>query len=254
MFIHQIFINNEGGIPKELPPIYYRSSQKLQALYPEANYRFYSRDKLEQIISNKFDKEVLTAFNTLQPYACKADLARYCLLYLYGGLYCDITIEFLHKIPMLDKLHFFAFRDFQRASRRSWSVYNGIIFARKKSPIMQKAIQLVVENCKNKYYGYDAIDVSACTVLGKAVMSSSEDPAMIATCGQFDEVPHPDPSVKETRAGFVWDDTGTVLALYKFLEQKSDVQGDLTKFGFKGTNNYRQMWRDKKVYGEYNEC
>ena len=49
--------------------------------------------QFEDLISDYFPKEVFNAFRKLKPYALKKDLASYCLGYLKGGWFIDVSIK-----------------------------------------------------------------------------------------------------------------------------------------------------------------
>ena len=55
-------------------------------------YRFYTDEMSVEFLSTHFPPEVLEAYDMLRPGAFKADLFRYCVLLIYGGLYADVDI------------------------------------------------------------------------------------------------------------------------------------------------------------------
>ena len=248
MKIHQILINDTNELPDELPEYHNICYKQIKKLYSNEEYHLYSGEELEEIIKNNFDNDVFTTYKKLRPYSYKGDLARFCLLYLYGGLYIDLNIKLINTIPNLDIFKFFAFRDIVKSSKRSWSIATSIIFATKKSKIMKKCIDIIVENCKNEYYGISVLDVSACIVLGKAIMTSNEDINFIETTV---ELCHINP-IKEKNftynIAFLMDKDDKIIAYRKPVIKNINNCGDISCFGFSGTNNYIEMWKDKEVY------
>lgn len=254
MKIHQILINDTNKLPDEIPKFHMVCYEKIKELYPDSEYHLYSGEDLEEIISDNFHHDVFTAYKKLKPYACKADLARLCLLYLYGGLYIDLNLYFINAIPNLDKFDFFAFRDLSQMSYQSWAVQNGIMYSLPKSKVTKNAIDLIVEHCKEEYYGLQCVDVSATTSLGIAITKSLPHFG-IATNGELDRFPKNNFDKKtqneieqigyndETLLGFIMDDDDKVIALRKPADG-----GDIKSFGFKGTNNYIKMWEERDVY------
>jgi len=248
MKVHQILINDTNKLPDELPEYHNICYKQIKNLYPNAEYHLYSGEELEEIIKNNFHNDVFTAYKKLKPYSFKSDLARYCLLYLYGGLYIDLNIKFVNKVPNLDKLNFFAFRDIVKTSERSWSVSTSIIFARKKSKIMEKCISIIVENCKNEYHGISVLDVSGCIVLGNAIMTSGEDINFISTTG---ELCHVYPKKEKNYSycfAYIMDEDDKIIAYRKPIIDRKENVGDISCFGFSGTNNYIKMWEVRNVY------
>lgn len=254
MIIHQILINDSGKLPEEYPEFHNLCLDKIKRLYPNEEYHLYSGEELESIIQCNFDNDVLIAYKKLKPYACKADLSRLCLLYLYGGLYLDLNLYLINKIPNLDILDFFAFRDLPNMSKQSWAVQNGIIYSKPKSKIIKNAINLIVHHCKQEYYGVQCVDVSATTVLGIAITQSLPN-FNIATNGQLDffhanflseEILNDIKKIgyeSDKLLGFIMDDNDKIIAL-----RKPSSGGDIESLGFSGTNNYIEMWKSGDVY------
>ena len=252
MKIHQILINDTNKLPEQFPEYHSKCVQQIRKLYPNQEYHLYSGEELEEIIQNNFDADVFTAYKKLKPYAYKADLARYCLLYLYGGLYIDLNVYFINTIPNLKQLNFFAFRDIVKTSKRSWSVANSIIFAIKNSKIMKKFIDIVVENCKRHYYGISTLDVSGCIVLGKSIMSCNENENLISTEGELSRIHNKVENSYDYSFAYLMDKDDKIIAFRKPLDTNlinhqdgQKVNGNISYLGFTGTNNYIEMWKKK---------
>jgi hypothetical protein len=245
MKIHQILINDSGRLPKQLPYYAEMCVKIITDFYGTKEYHLYSGEEIEEIIQSNFDTDVYKSYKKLKPYACKADLARYCLLYLYGGLYSDINNRFIQPLDenFLNQFDLFAFRDNIGSSVRNWSVMNSIIFSKPKVKVLQRAIEFVVENCKNETYGIQAIVPSACIPFGKAINSAEED-ELICTNGEVLCLNSQMPYAPKKVWGF-FTDCGDFIALRKPPEAAA---GDLKTMGFPQTNNYVEMWRNKDVY------
>lgn len=255
MKIHQILINDSGKLPDKFPDFHNACKEQLLKIYPESDYRLYSGDEIEIIIKENFEEDVYISYKRLKPYACRADLARLCLLYLYGGLYVDLNLYFLSKIDHLEKLNFFAFRDLPELSLQSWAVQNGIMYSVRKSKVAKNAIDLIVKHCKTNYYGLQCVDVSATTVLGRSIVQSLPDDK-IYTPGQltnilsenipeelFDEIEKFGYDRKsKSLLGFVTNDK-KLIAL-----RKPCGGGDIKSMGFLGTNNYVEMWEKRDIF------
>jgi hypothetical protein len=248
MKIHQILINDTNKLPDEFPEYHNICYKQIKNLYPNEEYHLYSGEEIEEIIKSNFEDDVFIAYKKLRPYSYKGDLARFCLLYLYGGLYVDLNVKLINTIPNLDIFKFFAFRDVIKSSKRSWSVATSIIFAAKKSKIMKKCIDIIVENCKNEFYGIISIEPTACIVLGKAIMTYNKDINFIATTGELCYInPHEEENYIYEFA-YLMDEDDKIIAYRKPIIKGTDNRGDISCFGFNGTNNYTQMWEDKEVY------
>lgn len=69
-----------------------KSRSRLLQLNPNYHYMYFTSIDCEQFIAKYFPKYVLSAYKRLLPSAFQADLFRYCVLYHYGGIYCDSQV------------------------------------------------------------------------------------------------------------------------------------------------------------------
>jgi hypothetical protein len=243
--IHQILINDSGKLLKQLPGYAEMCVKSITDFYGTEEYHLYSGEEIEEIIKSNFDVDVYKSYQKLKPYAYKADLARYCLLYLYGGLYIDLNTKFINRLDekFLNQWDLFAFRDCIGSSVRNWAVMNSIIFSKPKVKVLQQVIQIVVENCKNEIYGIQAIVPSGCMPFGKAINSAKQD-ELICINGEILCLNSQMNYAPKKVWGF-FTDYGDFIALRKPPE--ADI-GDMKIMGFPQTNNYVQMWKNKDVY------
>ena len=65
------------------------------------NYRFYLDNDIEIFLSTHFPPEVKEAYDALSPGAFKADLFRYCVLFVYGGVYADVDVLLESKLDVV---------------------------------------------------------------------------------------------------------------------------------------------------------
>ena len=75
--------------------------EHIKNLNPNYNYFFFNFNEIKNIILNNFEKKLAEKINKtidlLPRYCHKSDLARYCLLYLFGGIYIDCDLKPLVK-------------------------------------------------------------------------------------------------------------------------------------------------------------
>ena len=96
--LFQVLITDRSPEALTVTDAFQRNIESLKSTYPEAEYRRYGNDELLDFLSENFPEPVLQTYRALGPYAFKADLARYCLLFIYGGLYSDLS--YLHVRPI----------------------------------------------------------------------------------------------------------------------------------------------------------
>jgi mannosyltransferase OCH1-like enzyme len=138
---------------KNLPVSMQNTVNKIKQNNPEFNYHLFDDDDCRNFIKDNYDEKVLNAFDSLKPGAYKADLWRYCILYKNGGIYLDIKYESVNRfkfINLTEKEHWVL--DMDRNG-----IYNALMVCQANNPILLKAINKVVENVKNKFYGESSL-------------------------------------------------------------------------------------------------
>lgn len=172
------FIIHQTWMTKELPTKMKECVEKLKKENPEFEHRLYDDEECRVFIKDNFDSDVLSAYDSLIPGAYKADLFRYCVLYIDGGIYMDIKFKCKNNFKLkklMDKEHFVldsytldtslkGIENIEKSNyyNKSWQdgkigIYNAFICVKPKNRIIKKCIHKVVENVKNKYYGYSSL-------------------------------------------------------------------------------------------------
>src|SRR5215210_6280508 len=101
MLLSSVLITSpEDGQDSALPPIVRQNIDSLIAHHPQLPHRLFRQDDVIKLLEEKFPKDILETYFALRPYAYRADLARYCILYEFGGLYADLAYFFVRPVPM----------------------------------------------------------------------------------------------------------------------------------------------------------
>jgi hypothetical protein len=116
--------------------------------------------------------EIYKSYNTLKPTAFKADLFRLCLLYENGGMYVDaqttpyVSIRDMLKncYDIMQKHVFVSVLD-----RTRGGIHNGFIFCSPKHPFVERCIERIVENVKNRDYTNHVLGVTGPICLYQAI-------------------------------------------------------------------------------------
>ena len=177
---------------------------------------------------------MVLAFDALNPYAYKADLARICILYILGLWYLGIALRPMVFLNISDKIELFMFRDYQPVTGTSFACTNGIIFPKKGNTVLVRYIKLIVENCRNRYYGINALCTKGPILFGRAIANCGENENYI-----FGDVRFLTPMCIITNKAFVLP-SGEIFYMFKL-----SAGGDLTKLGGLGVNNF---YNEDKVY------
>lgn len=234
MQVSQIYFSAQKGT---LPPFLEACAQSAKSHYGQLPHVLYDLDSAREFLSKNFDSDVLAAFDGLNPYAYKADLLRYCLLYAIGGWYFDIATRVVSSVDLPDSVETLAFRDMPIYSGVGWSCVNAVLYSKPGSPVYANAIQLVLENCRTNHYGINAVCPTGPVLIGKAFAIAGEHSGRIFGDYQFLTPMH-----QERNPAFILPN-GTILAL-----GKPSGGGDLTGVGADGTNNYNDFYRVRNVY------
>lgn len=234
MQLSQIYFSDNNSIP---PPHLAGCIATTQSLLPHLPHVLYDLPMARAFLSSEFGAEVLQAFDKLNPYAYKADLLRYCLLYAKGGWYFDIAVPPITALQVTEEVETIAFKDAPVISQTTWSCANTVLFAKPQSPVYARAIDLVLENCRKEHYGINPLCPTGPVLLGRAFAIEGEHPHRV-----FGDLIALTPSHPNRNPAFVLPD-GTILAF-----GKAAGGGDLTRLGGTGTNNYNDFYHARTVY------
>lgn len=220
--IHQIYISENNTLPSEFIQ---QQMAKVKQLYSDWEYNLYNNDQCREVIHSLFGKKVVDLYDTLNAFSFRADFARYCILYKYGGQYFDASICPEFRLEFDDTAIVYE-PPFEWANCRL--IDNGVmIFNKTEHALLSKAIQTCVKNIQDKNYGDGSLDITGPMVLGKLQ--------------KFDDVTygHSKFITPTQKAAFLGD---VLHWLYK-------PEGtNLEKFGCTGVNNYDNMWLEKRVF------
>ena len=209
----------------------------MRAAFPDHDYTLYDAASLRGLIESEFEREVVTAFDRLRPYSYKADLAKYCLLFKKGGWYVDIGTRFMSRVSVSDNIRMIVFRDTGRHTLTPWAISCGLIYSKPESTVFQKAIEIIISNCKSDYYGITPLCPSGPNVFGEALaMTRLKDGLLVGDALDLT------PTHQRKNRAYVLPD-GTVCAA-----RKPAAGGDLQTLGGHGTNNYNSFWHARQVY------
>lgn len=138
----------------DLPPLMSENYNLIIKNNPEFNHFLYDENMCRQFLIDNFDTDVIESYDSLIPCAYKADLWRYCILYKNGGIYLDIKYSCINNfklISLTEKKHWVLDADKN-------GVYNALIVSKPGNEILLKAINKIVENVKNKFYGSSSLE------------------------------------------------------------------------------------------------
>ena len=234
MILASILITSAPNIPDPLPVVIRENIQSFKDVYPGIEHTLFDDRMIREFLSANFDGIVLHAYDELIPYAFKADLARYCILYKLGGVYADVSFMVLSPyLPTDGKLAIF--RDAGTTS--PWAVANGFIAAPAGHKALAKAIEMVCDHVKRGYHGSSPLCPTGPTLFGKAIALTCEPDELII--GEVLVRP------QTSKAGYsllCMAKTGLIAA-----SRKGSV-ATIETLGIADGNNYAELWETRRVY------
>lgn len=156
--------------PKNIFQIYHDKSlvsnnvkQQIERLNPEYSYRIIDFEEGKEIIRNNLDeilaKRICSSLDKMPRYCHRSDLLRYCLLYIYGGIYLDVDLKPLQSFDKIirqdtdlitcfgsggDKVDGFEFED--RNKKLQQIMANGLFASKKGNILLLDLIEYSVNN------------------------------------------------------------------------------------------------------------
>ena len=107
-------------------------------------HKLWGKDEIDQFISSKFHYYHQLWEDFSQPVQ-RADFARYCILFIYGGLYIDLDIKIIQDpTPLLDNPYFFSTWN----NDKRMLPYNAVLGCEDNLKLYQDILQ----HCRESFY------------------------------------------------------------------------------------------------------
>lgn len=176
---------------KFLSPFFIELINRWKLFNPSYNYILHDTNDARNFIKKYFGYRFLNVFDKIKPGAYKADFWRYCILYINGGVYCDIDT---YCIGSLDNL---IDEDYDlivpidlniSPDEGEHNICNGFIMTKPFNPILLTAILNIVENVENNHIPNSLLDFSGPGVLGRSInkeLGRKETESFIGMEGEF---------------------------------------------------------------------
>lgn len=227
--IFQIYITDDNS---KISDKIYNRTKKLKDLYPDWEYELLDDTACRDFLKKYYEPNVLKAYEMLLINAFKADLVRYCLLYTFGGLYCDVGIYPEYKVE--GDRPIFTYNGPSYENNYTDTIDQGFLyFPEPNEPFLLELINQSTTNILNKIRGTHPLDITGPTMVGKKKFNYAH--FKLAFTKELG------PITGENRKAAFLDDK----ILFKY---KNRVGASLSKQGCSGTNNYCLMWSENKIY------
>eukprot|EP01050_Picozoa_sp_SAG11_P000907 SAG11_NODE_33_length_22289_cov_12.857999_38_plen_466_part_00 len=229
-----------------LPQAMLKATESWKHLNPDYNYVFFDDKMCRNFIKENFNKGVVKSFDCLLPGAFKADLFRYCYLYINGGVYTDIDNICMAPLSTIIKKEdsFISVKDNSFANQGL--IYNSFIASEKNNPVLKKAIDLIVYNVLNNIYPHsgnkmaDMLGISGPRCLAIALNTQIDRPIF----NDFTVGTQDINNFKFRLLGVI--NNSKEISHIKTEDDKTVIK--VKYVGYKTKNNYWSLFDMKKVY------
>ena len=154
---------------KVLPIHMKKNCKRLQKQNPQFEYFLFDDKDCLDFIQENFDDAIVDAFNRLVPGAYKADLWRYCVLYIHGGIYLDMKMRCVGDFRLIEltkQEHYVKDRITSGFMPRHYGIYNAVMIQKPKNPLMMDCIKQIVKNVNTQEYGFGCLYPTGPGLLG----------------------------------------------------------------------------------------
>jgi len=245
IYLVDVYRDTSGKIPlnlfqtwytKDLPPEMRKSVELLKSQNPEFTHYLFDDADCREFILNNFDCCVVDAFDRLVPGAYKADLWRYCVLYIRGGVYLDIKYHCVNEfklIELIDKEYFVRDRPgFIPEKKNGCGIYNAFMICYPGNEILLKCIYQIVKNVKNNYYGSSCLYPTGPGLVCNFFSNDEMDSLIL------------DFSVINLVDSILYGKTRMILQSYpEYRREQKITQVNL---------DYKNIWQNKNIYKSKN--
>jgi hypothetical protein len=138
---------------------------------PNYAYFLYDDNECDDFIKKNFDNRIYNAYCRIIPGAFRADLWRYCILYVYGGVYADMDTICINSIDLFlnEDIEFMTPIDLNNNPNiGNHNLFNAFIAAVPKHPILLDCINRIVYNIENNIIPFSNLDFAGPGILGRS--------------------------------------------------------------------------------------
>jgi mannosyltransferase OCH1-like enzyme len=157
----------QSWITKDLHPEIQKKVNLTKQLNPEYNYQLYTDSEIDEFVNTFYPGEVSECFNRLNVPVAKVDFWRYLVLYKYGGIYVDLDSSINTSLDSFIKEDDTAI--ITAETNPNTFVQWALIFD-KEHPILNKVIELVLDNIQHNSYPNDILRMTGPQVYSRAIM------------------------------------------------------------------------------------
>jgi mannosyltransferase OCH1-like enzyme len=246
-----------------LPPKMQQAVNTIKAHNPEFQHFLYDDNMCREFIRDNFPIDVLRAYNLLIPGAYKADLWRYCILYKKGGIYLDIRyvpFENFKFLNLTKKEHFVVDLEtlqenpnfYRSESSGECRIYNALMVTLPGNQKLFDAIEQIVSNVKNKFYGKNSLEPTGPNLLKKYF--TDYEKIHIELRHDFYEPTNNntnntnDIHKKNNKYESNFNEDNKIIKMNDYIILKSYHGYNIESNKFSNKQHYGELWQKKNIY------
>lgn len=229
---------------KDLPERIRQNVEFIKKVNPEFEVIVYDDEMTKEFLKYNFHNEVLNAYNKLIPISFKSDLFRFCILYIYGGIYLDIKFQPINNFKLISLAKYNEVWSHEGRVPGQFDnkciANTGFILTQPKNEHLKIAIDNILYNVKNKISTRYSTGVSGPVLLTKSfnfdVMSN--DTFKVRYVCDFGE------GKDSGNILFItWNNDELLKPIFKFYD------GYRADFNKKSPQlHWSKMWKNNQVY------
>ncbi len=209
-------------------------------------YKYYSNEDCLKLIKNNFRPKTLKAYQKLIPTAYKADFFRYCVLYLYGGIYSDLSQKILFPYNINEHSDDMILVKDRNTKISKNNIQISFMATIPRNPFLISLINQLTDDILASRKGLSPIDVTGPTYFGRFFCHFFKvDEIKIGLNTYFDN------NGKKYQINIPFFQKGSKLLISidgrKFIERKVIDHINLVYNGF-NRNHYNYQWHDNNIF------
>jgi hypothetical protein len=233
---------------KNLSPKMKECNDTLKIQNPEFNYFLFDDLECRTFIATNFNPNVLHAYDSLIPGAYKADLWRYCILYMKGGLYIDIKYKCMNQFRLIQFIENKENKNMCPliTETNPKYVYTGVLITPPKNPLYKKCIDQIVINVNKKYYGNTPMSPTGPDMFGEFIPPDEIKKAHLFYYDDYFE--KTDEKWKYGKQGHIKNLHTNEIIMSHYLEYRKELKK------YAKTKYWMNLWKNKNIYCSSNQC
>ena len=203
--------------------------EKIQSENPDYKIKYYDDERCRRFIQKHLDTSVLKAYDSLIPGAYRADLFRYCVLYVKGGVYGDLSQQYLVPLnSLIERNHdrLVVVKDRLDVGCFKHGIQISFLAAVPGLSVFKEAIDKIVHNTLYKKYGRSCLDVTG--------------PSLFRTCLDKSKIPYR-LELEQIRGVLKNIQTGKTVIILKMKQHNAMI----IKNRF---TDYSVLWNERRIY------